>query len=339
VKLSGAAVDGAVDRPDRNCRFYLFYGPDESGSRALAQRLLRALRAEKFAISAAEVRDDPASLADEAGALALFGGPRAIWIEPAGDEITKGIASLLGAASVESPVVAIGGGLRKTSSLVKMAESDPRAAAAISYVPEGANANRMVIDLGRAEGLSIAPDVADRISEFAAANRAIVASELVKYALFLDSAPDRVRTLDHATIDLLGADSSEADLGRLGDFALTGNGRDLLDELQKGTISSGDSVSVAKAMLRRLVQVAPMRARVDSGERVDGVMASAGKSLFYKDQATIQMVLTVWQSARLAALIDRSSKLEHDLMLSDQPEVALLGEELITIARAARARR
>ncbi len=305
----------------------------------MAHRLLRALGAEKFAVAGASVREDPASLADEASAMALFGGPRVIWIEPAGDEIKDGVANLLTGASVESPVVAIGGALRKTSGLVKLAESHPKAVAAASYVPEGVNANRMVVELGRAEGLSISPDIAMRISEAAGGNRAIVAGELTKYALFLDSEPGKVRELEHATLDLLGADSSEADLGRLGDLAMVGNGRDLLDELQKGAIGPGDTVSVAKAMLRRLMQVAPLRSRVDAGERPDAVMTSIGRALFFKDQDTVGAMIRQWDSARLAALVDRTATLEKDLMLTDQPKITLLGDELVTIARAARVRR
>ncbi len=339
MKLTNAAINSAVDRPDPDRLFYLFYGPDESGSRSLAHRLLRALGAEKFAVSGASVREDPASLADEAGAMALFGGPRVIWIEPAGDEIREGVANLLTSASVESPVIAIGGDLRKTSSLVKLAESHPRAAAAASYVPEGANANRMVVELGRTEGLSIAPDIAERISDAASGNRAIIASELAKYALYLDAEPGQIRELDHETLEVLGADSGESDSGRIGDMAMTGNGRNLLDELQRGTISAGDTVGVAKAMLRRLIQVAPLRSRVDHGESVDGVMTSIGKAMFFKDKSIVSSLLRSWDSARLAALIDRTARLEKDLMLSDQPPVALLGDELVTIARAARARR
>lgn len=339
MKLASAAINSAVDRPDPDRLFYLFYGPDEAGSRALAHRLLRSLGAEKFAVSGSSVRDDPASLADEAGAMALFGGPRVIWIEPAGDEISEGVANLLTSASVESPVIAIGGGLRKTSSIVKLAEAHPRAAAAASYVPEGANASRMVISLGIAEGLSISPDIAQRISDGAGGNRAIIASELAKYALFLGAEPGDIRELRHDTLELLGADSSESDLSRIGELAMTGNGVALLDELQKGVIGAGETVGVAKTMLRRLMQIAPLRARVDGGELVDDVMTSLGKSLFFKDRNTVTAMLRNWDGARLATLVDRTAKLEGDLMLTDQPPVALLGEELVTIARAARARR
>ena len=130
MKLDARSVGAAVDRPDPQRRFYLFHGPDESGSRALAQRLLSALGAEKFAVPAAGIKEDPASLADEAGALALFGGPRVIWIEPAGEEIAAGVEALLAASSVESPVVAIAGALRKTSGLLKTAEGHALAVAA-----------------------------------------------------------------------------------------------------------------------------------------------------------------------------------------------------------------
>ena len=57
--------------------------------------------------------------------MSLFGGPRAIWVEPAGDEIAAGVEALLEASAAESPVVAIAGALRKTSALLKLAEAAP----------------------------------------------------------------------------------------------------------------------------------------------------------------------------------------------------------------------
>ena len=43
MKAAKASLQGALDRPDPAVRFYLFYGPDEAGSRALALRLLKGL--------------------------------------------------------------------------------------------------------------------------------------------------------------------------------------------------------------------------------------------------------------------------------------------------------
>src|SRR5829696_6883289 len=165
MKASKASIVRAVDQPDPLLRFYLFHGPDEAQSRALGQRLLEALGASKFIVAASAVKSDPATLADEAGAMSLFGGPRAIWVEPAGDEIAAGVEALLEAAASESSVVAIAGSLRKTSALLKLAESSPNAVAFAAYPPEGADAERMVIDVGRRYGLKLGAQLAARIAE------------------------------------------------------------------------------------------------------------------------------------------------------------------------------
>ena len=108
---------------------------------------------------------DPAALVDEASAMSLFGGKRAVWIEPATRDIEDGVAALFEAPAVENPVIAIAGVLTKTSALLKMAEASPLAVAFASYAPEGRDAERMVADMGRRYGLKIVPQVAARIAD------------------------------------------------------------------------------------------------------------------------------------------------------------------------------
>ena len=339
MKLVKGAIDRAIDRPDPAIRFYLFYGPDDAGSRHLATRLLNSLGAEKFAVLGAAVKSDPAVLADEAGAMALFGGPRAIWIEPAGEEIADGVASVLDAGSVESPVIAIAGALRKTSGLLKLAEAHGAAAAIQSYIPEGRDADQMVVAAGRAEGLRIESDVATRLAAACGNNQAVVAQEVAKFALFLDAAPDRPRELTHEVVDLLGADSAEGNLMRLGDLALAGDGRQLLEEFERAAIGPGEVIPAVRALQRRLLQLAPLRGRVERGERVDGVLTSMGKALFWKDKPLMQRLLSNWNAERIAQAMERSAALERVAIFSEAPPVAALGEELVTIARAAGRRR
>ncbi len=339
MKIASAGISRAIERPDPAVRLYLFYGPDEAGSRHLATRLLKALGAEKFALSGQAIKVDPAVLADEASAMALFGGPRAIWIEPAGEEIADGVAGVLHGASVESPVIAIAGALRKTSGLLKLAEGHGAAAAMVSYVPEGRDADQMVIGAGRSEGLRIEVDVASRLAAACGNNQAIVVQELGKFAIFLDSAPDRPRDLTHEVVDALGADSAEGNLMRLGDLALAGEAGELIEEFDRAALVAGETIPVVRALQRRLLQIAPLRAKVERGERVDGVMASMGKALFWKDKALMQRLLTNWNAERIAQAMERAAAVERAAMLSDEPPIAALGEELLTVARAAGRRR
>ena len=336
MKAAKASLVGALDRPDPAVRFYLFYGPDESGSRALALRLLKGLgNAEKFIVLGNAVKSDPAALADEAGAMALFGGARAIWIEPAGEEIVEGVSALLDMTASESAVVALAGPLRKTSGLLKLAESHSAALAHCSYVPEGRDMERVVADLAREVGLRVSPDIAQRVAAAANNNQAIAASELDKYALYLGADPASPRELDSDTLDLLSADAAEGDMLRLGDLALSGRLDALLDELARLPHGGSEAIPVLRALQRRLLMLAPLRARVESGGSVDGVLTSMGKSLFWKDKPAVQRMLSSWSAERLAQAAARVSLLERQLMLSKAPDEASLGETLVMIARAA----
>ena len=335
MKAVKASLGKALALPDPAIRFYLFHGPDESGSRALAIQLLKGLGdAEKFIVMGQAVKSDPAALADEAGAMALFGGKRAIWIEPAGDEIADGVAALLDAPASESAVVALAGQLRKTSALLKLAESHARALSHCSYVPEGRDMERLVAELAQKAGLRVAPDLAARLASAANNNQAIAAQELEKFALFLGADLQHPRDLDHETVDLLGADSAEGDLMRLGDLALAGRMDELLEELARLPHGGSDAIPILRSLQRRLLMLAPLRARIERGERVDGVMASMGKALFWKDKPVVRKLLVGWSAIRLAEAATRISTLERRLMLSTVPDGAALGETLITLARA-----
>ncbi len=338
MKASKAHIGRSVDQPSSDVRFYLFHGPDEAQSRALGARLLESLGATKFILTGGAVKSDPAVLPDEAGAMSLFGGKRLIWIEPAGEEIGAGLEALLEANAAESPVVAIAGALRRSSNLLKLAESSPLAMAFAAYAPEGAEAERMVADAGRRAGLKISPSVAARIADSCGNDQGIVAQELQKLALFVDASPQAPKELDHDAIDAVGADLPEGELLHLADLALSGRVADLANEL--GNLPPGaESVPVVRALQRRLLQLAPARARIELGESSDGVMASLGKSLFWKDKPMVAKMLSMWDSRRLATVADRVAKLESALMFSPASDQDALGEELIAIARAAASRR
>jgi len=339
MKAVKSSLSATLDRPPPDIRFYLFYGPDEAGSRALAMRLLKGLgNAEKFIVVGSAIKSDPASLADEAGALALFGGARALWIEPAGEEIIEGVSALLDAAASESAVVAVAGALRKTSGLLKLAESHSAALAHCSYVPEGRDMDRVIADLAREVGLRLSPDVSQRVAAAANSNQAIAASELEKCALYLGAAPASPRDLDHDTLDLLSADAAEGNFLKLGDLALAGQMNALIEELERLPGGGNDSIPVVRALQRRLLMLAPLRARVERGESVDGVLTSMGKSLFWKDKDSVKRMLSIWSAERVATASARVAALEHQLMLSKAPEEASLAETLITLARVGQRR-
>jgi DNA polymerase-3 subunit delta len=338
VKAAKGSIDRAVDQPNRDIRFYLFHGQDESQSRALAARVAEALSASRFLISSASIKADPASLADEAGAMNLFGGTRVVWIEPATKDIEDGVVALLEGPATENPVLAIAGSLPKTSPLLKLAETSPMALAYASYAPEGQEAERMVTDIGRRFGLKVSPQVAARIADAAGNDRAIASQELEKLALYIDASPHAPKELDHDAVDAVGAEGNEGDFMRLADLALSGNVGELADQLARLPAGGSEGIPVVRSLQRRLLMLAPARARVERGERPDAVMASLGRALFWKDKAIVERMIGKWRADELATVAERAGRLERDLMFTDAPEREALGEELMAIARKARSR-
>lgn len=339
MKASKSSIGRSVDRPDGGIRFYLFFGPDVAQSRALGTRLVGALGANRFMIISNSIKTDPAALADEASALSLFGGKRVIWVEPAGEDIVDGVTALLEAPAPENPVVAIGGDLKKSSALRKLAEASRDALAFAAYLPEGEEAGRMVIDLGRRHGLKISPPVAERIADACGADQAIAARELEKLSLFLNSSPNSPKELEQDALDAVGAVQAEGNFLKLADLALGGDIASLVEELERLSAGGTEAISVVRSLQRRLLMLAPARARIERGESPAAALESFGKGLFYKDKAKVQRMLERWSAADLATAAERSGKLERQLMFSDAPAAEALGEELLAVARAAARRR
>lgn len=338
MKAARGSIPRALDRPDPKIRFYLFHGPDDAQSQAHGERLLKALGASKQMLGGGAVRSDPAALVDAAGAISLFGEPQAIWIQPAGEEVGEAVGALLAAPACENPVVAIAGALKKSSALLKSAEAHPLALAHASYPPEGRNAEAMVSDIARAEGLRPEPGVAARIAEACGNDQRIAAQELAKLALYLDASPERPRELDQGALDAVGAEMG-GDFLRIADLALAGEMQELADELMQLPAGGGEAIPVLRSVQRRLLMLAPLRARVERGERPADVMASAGKSVFWKDKALVEKLLRQWDSTGLSRVAERTGALERDMMLSGVPQGEALGEELTAIARQAARKR
>ena len=331
MKAARAGLTAALDRPDAKRRFYLLFGPDDSQSRAHAARLRAGLGAEKVVLSAGELKSDAGRLVGEASAISMFGDARLLWIEPAGEDILAAVTNLLGAGAVECPTVAIAGALKKTSALRKLAEAHPMALSHESYPLEGRELERLVIDLGAREGLRIAPPLAARIAAGANADQGVIAQEVAKYALSLNAAVTAPKDLDEELVDRLGADNNESNAGRPGDLALAGDLPRLSEELERLEGAGIDPVSVVRALQRRLMALAPLRAKMDAGASIDGVMAS----VWGRDKAAVARILPRWRSERLAMAMDRATRLERAIMLSGVEPRAALGEELLGLARAA----
>ena len=152
------------------------------------------------------------------------------------------------------------------------------------------------------------------------------------------SSPHSPRELEHDALDSVGAESSEGDFQRLADLALLGDLAGVVDGMTRLSGGGSEAIPAVRSLQRRLLFLAPARARVERGDRIDAVMASLGKTLFWKDKASVERMLQWWTAADLARIAERAGALQRELLFSEAPEREALGEELLAIARRARSR-
>lgn len=338
MKASRPQIERALKASDDSVRLFLLYGPDEAGSRALAKLLAAAMgpEAERVDLGGAELKNDPARLPDEAASISLFGGARYVWVEPAGDEAAEAAEALIGAATAGNPVVMIAGALKPASRLLKLALAAPCAMACASYVPEAGEADKLVIETGREMGLLIRRDVARRIADGCSGNRAIMAQELNKLALFVDAAPERPKQVEQDALEAIGAASEEGNLSRLVDSVLGGDSAGLEAELSRLHSVGVEGISLVRpALLRRLGLLAKLRAEVERGRSVSEVMASSGKSLFWREKDAVSAQLSRWRSDLIAKSMSRVMDVQRQVMSPGGLGPLAVDEELFAICRQA----
>ncbi|MEO5865727.1 MAG: DNA polymerase III subunit delta [Sphingomonas sp.] len=323
----------AIDAVSPDIRLYLFHGPDESGAQDYAQRLARALgpEAERVDLEPGMLRANPGRLADEAASLSLFGGARHIRVAGAGEECVEAATLLLDAERVGNPAVIIAPGLKATAKLVKLAIGSPRALCLACYLPDGADAERLVTAIAREHGLRTTGDTASRIAAASAGDRAVMTREIEKLALYLDAAPERPRSLDDSAVDAVGADLGDSEMARAIDAAIEGRADALADELGRLQEAGVSPIPVLRQLVRRLIALAEMRAEIDGGANPGTVI----EKVFFRERATMGRALRTWNAPAIAAAIDRARGAERAIMSAATAGPVLADAAMLAVARIA----
>jgi len=337
MKASRAQIERALDGAPGETRLFLLHGPDESQSRELAARLAKRMggEAERIDLTGAQLKADPARLADEAAAISLFGGARFIRVEPAGDEALEAVTALLEAPRAGNPAVMVAGALRKDSKLLKLGLADAAILAFASYVPEGNDVDRLAGAMAREHGLQIEPEVTHLLAAASGGDRALLAREIEKLALFVDADAGRPAVLDRRAYAEIAADSADGDVARLIDLVLAGRTSLIGAELARLAVTGVLGIALLRPLLRRLLLLAELRGSVEAGESVEAAMAGGGRAIFWKDKAAVSSQLARWGGGALAKAIERVTAAELAVKASGSAGTVLVDNELVAIARYA----
>jgi DNA polymerase-3 subunit delta len=336
MKADRGALARAVAKPPAELRLLLLHGPDEAGSRAIADSYAAALgETERLDLGPQDLRSDPARLSDEAAAISMFGGRTLIRLFGIGEESLGAIEALLDGQAAGNPVVATAGVLRRDSKLLKLVERHPSALGYASYAPDAREFETLVGTMAREAGLAAPRDVIRRIADSASGDRAVAAGEVEKLVLFLDAAPDRVRNVELEHVTALSADISESDMDRLVNGVTAGRPGEVAEQLGRLRSEGAAGIMLLRAVMRRFYLLADLRSEVDQGSSAESVVATRGKAIFWKEKGVITAALAQWPAPRIATALSRLLAAERAIKSSGSAGDILAETALLDLARRA----
>lgn len=340
MKLPAGRVEAFLRRPDREIRAVLLYGPDAGLVRERADTIARTVcpdLRDAFLVAeipAATLAADPARLADEAAQISLMGGRRVVRVRDAGDGVATIFARFLADARGDAMVIAEAGDLPGRSSLRRVFDEAP-VAAAIGCYPDGPRELALVIrDSLGTHRVTASRDAVAFLVEHLGGDRLLTRAELDKLALYagdggqieLDDA--RLAVGDSAAISLDDAVLAAAD----GDAAV-------LERALGRVFQEGESpVTVIRALLRHLQRLHLLAARVAAGESIDAVLRGARPPIFFKQQDNFRRQLSFWRDDALRRQLDALAEAETRMKTTGMPAEIICRAAMLATARMARQR-
>lgn len=338
VAAKAQDADRLVARPPAGVSCFLVYGPDAGLVAERADRLAAAAAdpADPFSLirlEAADIASDPNRLPDEAYAVSMFGGRRAILVRDAGSrsQVAGLVAPLLKAPPPETTLVLAAGDLRKTSPLRTLFERDRTAYAIPCYADDEASIARLVEEEARAAGVTVTPEARAALVAQLGGDRMISRAEIAKLCLYALKAG----RLTGDDVALLTGDSAAVAFDDVIDAAAVGDLSGLAAALARAEADGMDPGTLAAMALRHFQMLDEARGAVDAGRRPADVVDGLRPPIFYKRKDKVTTALGLWSAARLERAGGLLADAVRDARLNAALARQIVGDALFTLARVA----
>ena len=298
VAVRSADADRFINHPPSGVFLYLVFGSDAG---LVAERirtiLSRAVDDPKdgfqlVRLEGDELASDPLKLADEANAVPMFGGRKAIGVEATSRSLLPALEPLLRAPPRDCVVVLEGGTLKRDNLVRKLFERE-RAAAAIECYPDGPRDLAQLVDNElAAQNLTIEPDAKELLLSLLGQDRLTTRSELEKLGTYAHG-ETRVSV---AHVEAIVADASSLVLDHAIDGAFRGAFAAIETTTERVFQENGDVNFLLGSALRHATALHRARIAMDAGGGGDGAFYGPRK-------AAAAEQLRLWDATRLARTI------------------------------------
>ncbi|GAB4525094.1 MAG: DNA polymerase III subunit delta [Amphiplicatus sp.] len=315
--LKGRQIEAFMKRRDPSVCAVLVYGPDAGLVRERAESLARAVVPDlqdpfnAVALSEADLKAEPARLADEAAALSFAGGERVVRLRAGAEASAKAAKILLdgleaGHLRPNALVIVEAGDLPPASALRKMFEKAKRAAALPCYVDGPADVRALAVDAAQAEDLRFDDDALDLAVSLLGDDRGASRAELDKLVLY--KGPRAIRsgpgTITLEDVRAVLADGVGDALDEAAAAAADGQAAALSRALYKSAAAGANPITLLRALGRTFSRLRAAQTLIAEGLSPDMAMKRLRPPVFFMEQRAFAARLRRWPGAKLDAALD-----------------------------------
>jgi DNA polymerase-3 subunit delta len=338
MKIPPAKTASFLKSPDKGINCILVYGPDaglvSQYTKTICKTVVDDLN-DPFRVADLyfdKIKDEPAILADEIGAISMIGGRRLVKVTTSSESLPKEHAEILEKNTSDTMVVISASELSASSSLRKFFEKIPHGAAIACYKDDNASMARVISSKFAEYKITCDSDVIQYLCNSFSGDRMIILSEVEKLITYM-GAEKRI-TLADVTEAVF--DSSEFSLDELCN-AFAFRNPALIDTHMNRALSEGVApIMIIRTMLRYFMRLQEVKNKIDSGENEQQAISSLRPPLFYKQVPLLKSHLSGWKSNDIATIIKQFIELEIACKTTGNPAELMCQRVMMVLPLAVR---
>lgn len=289
-----------VRRQGTPYRIILVYGPD----RGLVSERAAEIAAktgvdlkDDFAVLRLEASDltgDPGRLADEFGAISLFGGDRLVWLKNAGNDrgLIQSLGALVDTDAGSSHLLIEAGDLKKGSALRKAIETARSALAIPCYADDARGIQALIDEELSGARLVIQGDARQRLAQLLGGDRLASRNELKKLALYCLGSGT---VTEDDVIEAIG-DVAALSVDDAVDAVFSGDTVRLESALERILASKTSVFLVLRGCIMQFEQLDAMRSLVENhGRQPAQAISEKGRGIHFKRKPVVERALGKWR--------------------------------------------
>lgn len=332
MKVAPRQVESFLRKPDPAARAVLVYGRDAGQAHERLATLVGAVLEDPgdpfrlSSLAAAAVAKDPAILRDEAAALSFTGGRRVVRVLGASDALANAFQAFLEAPVGEALVLLEAGDLGTRSSLRRLFETSPRAAAIPCYGDEGHALESLLRE--SLAGFTLAPEARAYLLSHLGADRLLTRRELEKLVLYAEG-KDTIALED--AVAAVG-DSSALALEDAAYAAGQGQREALEEALERLHLEGASPIAILRTASQHFLRLHLVRGHMEKGKAADAAIQALRPAVFFKRRPAFHAQLTRWPLAALSRTLELLAEREAACKSSGMPAKTLCDRTLLEIA-------